>query len=84
VRRYVWELMYTADQYVDLLNTFSGHIGMIAEKRDYLYPNVRERSNARVDPAGAATLAGDPQYGAEVLSPAIDHIPPGVNGCGPP
>lgn len=49
-RRYVWELMYTADQYVDLLNTFSDHIAMPAEKRDYLYRNVRERINARVDP----------------------------------
>src|SRR5438093_8988159 len=30
-RRYVWELSYTADQYVDLLNSFSGHIAMETE-----------------------------------------------------
>jgi len=49
-RRYVWELMYSADEYVDLLNTFSGHIAMEPDKRDFLYRNVRERINARPDP----------------------------------
>ena len=49
-RRYVWDLMYTADQYIDLLNTFSGHIAMEPEKREYLYRKVRERINARDDP----------------------------------
>ena len=49
-RRYVWELMYTADEYVDLLNTFSGHIAMEPDKRDFLYRNVRERISAREDP----------------------------------
>lgn len=32
VRRYAWELEYTAEQYVSLLNTFSGHIAMDAAK----------------------------------------------------
>jgi SAM-dependent methyltransferase len=49
-RRYVWEGMYTADEYIDLLNTFSGHIAMEPDKREYLYRNVRERINARPDP----------------------------------
>jgi SAM-dependent methyltransferase len=49
-RRYVWELMYTAEEYIDLLNTFSGHIAMEPEKREYLYRRVRERINARADP----------------------------------
>ena len=49
-RRYVWELKYTADQYIDLLNTFSGHIAMEPDKREFLYRNVRERINARPDP----------------------------------
>jgi len=49
VRRYVWELMYTADEYIDLLNTFSGHIALDPEKRDFLYRNVRERIEARPD-----------------------------------
>ena len=50
VRRYVWELMYTADEYIDLLGTFSSHIALDPEKRDFLYRNVRERINARPDP----------------------------------
>ena len=49
-RRYVWDLMYTAEEYIDLLNTFSGHIAMEPEKRHFLYRNVRERINARPDP----------------------------------
>ena len=49
-RRYAWEVMYAADEYIDLLNTFSGHIAMQPEKRDFLYRNVRERINARLDP----------------------------------
>ena len=49
-RRCVWDVMYTADAYVDLLNTFSNHIAMEPEKLDFLYQNVRERINARPDP----------------------------------
>ncbi len=49
-RRYVWEKPYTAEEYIDLLNTFSGHIVMDPDKREYLYRNVRERIAARPDP----------------------------------
>jgi SAM-dependent methyltransferase len=49
-RRYVWDLMYNAEEYIDLLNTFSGHIAMEPDKREHLYRNVRERINARPDP----------------------------------
>ena len=48
-RRYVWGLVYTAEEYIDLLNTFSGHIAMEPDKRDFLYRNVRERINALPD-----------------------------------
>src|SRR5438128_1796993 len=49
-RRYVWERTYTAEEYIALLNTFSGHIALEPDKREYLYRNVRERINARADP----------------------------------
>ena len=48
-RRYVWDLLYTANQYTDLLNTFSGHIALDRDKRNFLYRNIRERINARPD-----------------------------------
>lgn len=48
--RCVWEVSYSAEEYIDLLNTFSGHIAMEPDKRDFLYRNVRERINARPDP----------------------------------
>ena len=49
-RRYVWELIYTADEYIDLLNTFSNHIAMEPDRREFLYWNVRERIGGRADP----------------------------------
>lgn len=42
-RRYLWEVQYTAEQYIALLNTFSGHIAMDPAKRDYLYGEIRRR-----------------------------------------
>ena len=50
VRRYVWELTYTADEYLALLSTFSGHIAMEADKREYLFGEIRRRIGARPDP----------------------------------
>lgn len=43
VLRYVWENQYTADEYIALLNTFSGHIAMDADKREYLYHEIRQK-----------------------------------------
>jgi SAM-dependent methyltransferase len=50
VRRYVWERRYTADEYVALLETFSGHIAMRQEQRERLYSEVRTRIDSRADP----------------------------------
>ena len=47
VRRYLWAVDYTADSYIDLLNTYSGHIAMSKAKRDVLYAEIRERISAR-------------------------------------
>jgi SAM-dependent methyltransferase len=49
VRRYLWQRRYTADEYVALLDTFSGHITMNAAKRAHLYAEVRRRLAARPD-----------------------------------
>ncbi len=50
VRRYVWETNYTADEYIALLDTFSGHIAMEETKRKRLYREIRERITRRRDP----------------------------------
>jgi len=47
VRRYLWTVDYTADTYIDLLNTYSGHIVMNKSKRDLLYAEIRQRISAR-------------------------------------
>jgi SAM-dependent methyltransferase len=50
VRRYVWETVYTADEYIALLGTFSGHIAMEEAKREKLYREIRDRLRRRDDP----------------------------------
>ena len=47
--RYVWALRYTAEQYLALLDTFSGHIAMERQKRDLLYGEIRRRLARRAD-----------------------------------
>jgi SAM-dependent methyltransferase len=50
VRRFDWETSYTADAYIHLLDTFSGHIAMEEGKRNRLYGEVRRRLAERPDP----------------------------------
>lgn len=49
VRHYDWEVVYDADRYIDLLNTFSGHILMQPWQRDRLYTEIRRRLAERPD-----------------------------------
>lgn len=48
-RRYVWGLRYTVDQYLALLDTFSGHIAMGPAKRGRLYGEIRRLIGERPD-----------------------------------
>jgi SAM-dependent methyltransferase len=50
-RHFDWEISYTADEYIRLLDTFSGHIAMEQWKRDRLYGEIRRRLAARPDRA---------------------------------
>jgi SAM-dependent methyltransferase len=43
IRQYDWETVYDAEGYIDLLNTFSGHISMHNWQRDRLYGEIRRR-----------------------------------------
>lgn len=47
VRRYVWDVTYTADAYLELLDTYSGHRAHDAETRRRLYDRIRRRIEAR-------------------------------------
>ena len=49
VRHFDWEISYTAEEYIRLLDTFSGHIAMIAPQRDRLYGEIRRRLALRAD-----------------------------------
>ncbi|MFC7642156.1 class I SAM-dependent methyltransferase [Streptosporangium lutulentum] len=48
-RRYVWGSRYTADEYIALLNTFSGHIAMELAKNEFLYREIRRLLATRPD-----------------------------------
>lgn len=43
VRRYLWDVTYTADEYVALLDTYSGHRVWDASTREHLHRLVRRR-----------------------------------------
>jgi SAM-dependent methyltransferase len=49
IAQFDWEIVYDAEGYIDLLNTFSGHIAMQDWQRDRLYGEIRRRLAQRPD-----------------------------------
>jgi SAM-dependent methyltransferase len=49
VRRYIWDTSYRAEEYIALLDTFSGHIAMDDAKREHLYREIRQQIEQRAD-----------------------------------
>ena len=49
VRHYDWERVYPAEEYIELLSTFSGHLAMADWKRRRLYGEIRRRLALRRD-----------------------------------
>ena len=49
VRHFDWAISYTAEDYIALLDTFSGHISMQPWQRDRLYGEIRRRLRDRPD-----------------------------------
>jgi SAM-dependent methyltransferase len=49
IRQFDWEMRYSAEEYIALLGTFSGHIAMAQWQRDRLYSEIRRRLAARPD-----------------------------------
>ena len=58
VGQYDWEVVYDAEAYIDLLETFSGHISMEPWQRERLYAEIRQRAG------GAARRAAYAATGA--------------------
>jgi SAM-dependent methyltransferase len=50
VQQFDWETIYSADQYIELLETFSGHLVMSGAQKERLYGAIRDRAGARPDP----------------------------------
>jgi SAM-dependent methyltransferase len=49
IRHYDWERVYPAEEYIELLDTFSGHLAMADWKRKRLYGEIRRRLALRPD-----------------------------------
>jgi SAM-dependent methyltransferase len=49
VRHYDWERAYSAEEYIELLSTFSGHLAMADWKRERLHTEIRRRLALRRD-----------------------------------
>ena len=49
IRQFDWAVSYDAEGYINLLQTFSGHIAMEQWKRDKLYGEIRRRLALRPD-----------------------------------
>lgn len=49
IRRFDWEIRYTADSYIRLLDTFSSNLAMEPWQRDRLYGEIRRRLALRPD-----------------------------------
>jgi SAM-dependent methyltransferase len=49
VRRYVWDVIYTADEYIAVLDTYSGHRALDDETRQRLFERIYRRIRARPD-----------------------------------
>ena len=66
-RRHVWDVEYTADTYLALLDTYSGHRALDEARRADLYERIRRRiearPHARVRKTNLATLDADGRAG---------------------
>ena len=47
VRRYLWDATYSADEYIAVLDTYSGHRALDEHTRTRLYDRIRRRIQAR-------------------------------------
>ncbi len=47
VRRYIWDVIYTAEEYIAVLDTYSGHRALDDETRERLYERIRRRIERR-------------------------------------
>lgn len=50
VRRYLWDVVYTADEYVAVLDTYSEHRALEQATRDRLYALIHRRIEGRPEP----------------------------------
>jgi SAM-dependent methyltransferase len=58
VRRHLWDVTYSADEYIDVLETYSGHRRLPPELRERLYARIKRRIEATPDRSVRKTYLG--------------------------
>ena len=58
-RRYLWDVIYTADDYIAVLSTYSHHRALDDEARELLLERIHKRIEARPERDGAEDVSGD-------------------------
>jgi SAM-dependent methyltransferase len=69
---FIWEVRYTAEQYISLLDTFSSHLDMAQWQRDRLYTEIRRRLAARPDGTLRRHWGGVLQVARRLEAPPAD------------
>jgi SAM-dependent methyltransferase len=82
VRQYAWERVYGAEEYIELLSTFSGHLSMADWQRDRLYGEIRRRLARRPD-RSVRRGWGTVLHVARRREPALRGGAGGRTWCGP-
>ena len=57
-RHYVWDVTYTADDYIAVLNTYSGHRALDDDRRERLLARIHRRIEARPEGTVRKTYLG--------------------------
>jgi hypothetical protein len=70
VRHFHWDVEYDAEGYIQLLNTFSGHIAMKPWQRDRVYSEIRTRLDRRTHAFVVAGARSCRSPGAETSRPS--------------
>lgn len=75
IRRYLWDAWYTAEEYIALISTFSGHIAMEPAKRERLFAEIGRRIAARPEPRVRRHWCSVLHVARAIASPEADDVP---------
>lgn len=70
-RRYLWDVTYSADEYIAVLDTYSGHRALDEARRKELYARIRRRIEARPEGTVRKTHLATMNVAQRLAQPAL-------------